>query len=490
MSKIHQDTITKLQTMLFEGYPETEVRKWLRTELHLSKSQGNAKYNEIVSGLKKVKKTEPVDNVGLEFVSEKYTYNEVTDVYIVNLKCQSKPLVISGAKHRAICRSYSEWGEGLTADEICKKYALTPTIFDEYRRVFNLTKQKEPLSIEEVMANSVEDNVAKILEEKRYKIYQQFEKESWKRIQGAALKWEKFQSKQFDPFVNFLESWQPPIYNKVKLETSNKKNDKYLVATLSDIHVGLISHDRYNYLKGKWNHEELEKSVKSYVAQMRDEVADRKTGFKSAYLLLMGDICHTLSGFTDKGTKLETEFLAENQFDLAFNITVYFINELLTFLPEVNIKSVAGNHSSFGDYVVAFALEKYFRNEPRVTFENTTKRFLTFRIEDTLFLIEHGYSAHYHARLPEAGAKRETYITNLFLTKPDLLKDLKQKVFISADQHHMEAREYHSFEHYMLGTIVSADRHSDNCGYNNRPRQSCLVVDKDGVKGLLHFFFD
>lgn len=484
MSKIDPIIIKQLQVLIKDGESETAQRKWFRSETGLSKSQANAKFNEVKKSLKKS------DDYGLEFISDKYIYNQVTDTYIINLKCQSKPLVISGAKHRAICRSYSQWAEDLTTDEICKKYALTPEIFDEYRRIFTLTKAKEPLSIEEVLENSVEDNVGKIIEEKRFKIYQQFEKESWKNIQSAALKWEKFQAKELDPLQNFLESWNPPAYTTVEYKENKSKNDKYWIASLSDIHVGLIAHERFNYFKGEWNHDELEKSIKSYVNQIREEVENRKTGFKSAYLLLAGDICHTLTGYTDKGTKLEYQYLGENQFDLAYSTILFYINELLSIFPELHVKSVAGNHSSFGDYVVAKVLEAYYHNEPRIKFEITTSRYLPFKIENSLFMLEHGYSPFYKSRLPAAGTQRENYINKLFLAKPELLQGIKTKYYLSADQHHAELKEHAFFEQIMFSTIVGADRHSDNCGYNNRPRQNCLVIDKNGLKEIIHFYFD
>lgn len=482
--KISPELVKSLKSLLDEGHSETYARKWLKDKLKLSKSRTNELYNEIKQSIDKS------ENLGLEFISEKYTYNQLNDTYIVNLKCQSKPLVISGSKHRSICRSYSEWGEGLTVDQIVKKYALTPEIFDEYRRIFNLTKTKEPLSIEEVLDNSIEDNVSKILEEKRYKIYQSYEKESWRQIQGDAVKWQSFQARKFDPWANFLNSWEPPQYSPVEFLGENKKGNNYFIASLSDIHVGLVSNSRYNYFKGGWSHKHLEESIKSYTDQIREFVGNRKDGFKSAYLLLAGDICHTLTGFTDKGTKLEAEHLGEEQFDLAFNVIVYFINELLTIFPEIHLKSVAGNHSSFGDYVVAKVLEAYYRNENRIKFEIVTTRYVSFKIENSLFILEHGYSPWYHSRLPKTGPARENYINGLFLAKPELLQGIKHKYYISADQHHSESKETNHYEQIMLSTIVGADRHSDNCGYVNRPRQNCLIVDNKGLKEVIHFYFD
>jgi len=135
-------------------------------------------------------------------------------------------------------------------------------------------------------------------------------------------------------------------------------------------------------------------------------------------------------------------------------------------------------------------LECYFRTEKRITFENTTKRFLTFRIFDNLFLNEHGYSAFFKSRLPKSGSQRENYINGLFLSKPELLQGIKNKYFLSNDQHHLEIKENAHFENIIFSTFVGGCRHSDNSMYNQRPRQSILVVDSEGVSEIVHIFFD
>ena len=124
--KISPEIIKELKYLFDQKVPEAGIRRWFRETAGLKKTQGNAVFNQIKESFNKVK-TNP--DLGLEFISDKYTYNKIDDVYCINLKCQVKPLVVSGSKHRAICRSFSEWGDNLTCDEIVKKYTLTPEIF-------------------------------------------------------------------------------------------------------------------------------------------------------------------------------------------------------------------------------------------------------------------------------------------------------------------------------------------------------------------------
>lgn len=428
---------------------------------------------------------------GLDFVSDKYTYNKLSDSYIINLKCQSKPLVISGARHRAICRSYSQWGEDLTIDEIVRKYALTPEIFDEYRRIFHLTKTKEPLSIEEVLEHSIEDSVQKILEEKRYKIYQNYEKESWKQIQAEAMNWRNFRGRKLDPFVNFIEGFKVPKITPKTYKLEKIEHKKALIINLSDIHVGLSADPRYLYFQKKWNTKLLEQAMAEYADKLAALIAERTYRFEKAVICFGGDFLHTLTGFTDKGTKIENEILGEAQLEYGFTIAINFLSRMLELFPTVEVKAVSGNHDSVGDYVISRYCQAHFRNDKRMKFDITPKRFLPFKItKHNLFILEHGYSAKYKSKLPRSGAGRDSYIQNVFLGDPKLLQGVKNKYYITNDQHHMEVQERNGFEMLMCGSIVKGDRYSDNSMLHSRPRQSVFVVDESGMSEILHMFFD
>jgi hypothetical protein len=204
----------------------------------------------------------------------------------------------------------------------------------------------------------------------------------------------------------------------------------------------------------------------------------------------MGDLSHTLTGETDKGTKLEAHPIGEEQLERAFNSMVAFVNELLSVHNNIQVYACSGNHSALGDYVLVKMLALYFRSDSRISFIITNKRFVTFKIEQNLFVVEHGYSSVSRDRLPAPGKGRETYVNNIILSKPEDLEGIKRNYYLSGDQHHTESYEMTNFEGYMFSTLVGGCRHADNSGYKSRPRQSCLTVDKQGVKEFVHFYFD
>jgi hypothetical protein len=180
--------------------------------------------------------------------------------------------------------------------------------------------------------------------------------------------------------------------------------------------------------------------------------------------------------------------LKEEQFQAAFDSIVYLINTLLSLFPKVEVKSVKGNHNDFGDWVLFKALEAYYRSEQRATFDVFQTDHGLFKVKNTLFIVSHGYSAEYKAKIPKTGKARESYIANLFLSKPEQLIGVAQKVLLTADQHHLEMKEYAEFEHYMLSTAVRGDKHSESLGMNNIARQNCFVIDEQGIKEIVYCY--
>lgn len=484
-SKVTTDVAAYVQQCLSDGMPESQIRKDLREMLNLGKSQGNAVYNEIKAGLTTSKKV----GAGLEFVTSRYTFNRESGVYIFNLKCRAKPLVLHESKVRAIVRSYSSWSENLNSNEICRYYKLTPEIFQELKTILNLTKDREPLTVEEVLDNTVEQSVEQILEEKRYNLYQQYEKEDWRQTQQDALRWKEFTAKQLDPFARFLEDWEPPQYYKVAAPKVGKTN-KVMLVNVADIHVGARADERFLYRQKNWRHTDLMDAMKSYSTKIAEEISDRHNTFEKCVLTLGGDVIHTLTGYTDAGTKLDYEFLGEDQIDFGFSVLVAFVNEMLALFPRVEVKSVNGNHSYLGDYILARLLEVYYRQENRIDFEITNKRYLPFKIKNTLIVLDHGASGKgIKSKLPR-GVARESYIRSIFLDKPELLVGNNSRLFLTNDKHHYEHIECADFELIISPSIVGGDLYSDFNGWKSRPAQSLYVIDDEGLKETMRIYFD
>jgi hypothetical protein len=296
----------------------------------------------------------------------------------------------------------------------------------------------------------------------------------------------------YNPMESMLKNWTPPTYIPIRArETSKTKKvgNESIVVGLSDIHFGSYSDKNLSFRNKGNNTQTTVKSVENYAMEIAKVAENRNSIFKECVVTSLGDILHTTGqGFTTKGTPLSYDCLKEEQFNAAFDSLVKFISSMLSIFPKVRVKSVKGNHNDFGDYVLFKALAAYFRTEERIDFEVFQSDHGLFKINNTLFVISHGYGAEYKGRIPSGGKARESYIANLFLAHPEALIGVKTKVLLTADQHHWESKEYAEFDHYMLSTAVKGDQHSESMGMNNTPRQSCFVVGDIGISEILYSY--
>jgi hypothetical protein len=454
---------------------------------------------EIVNILKEFNSAKGADSFneedwkgGLKF-TDKYVYNKEDDKYVVYLKAANGNVVIPGSTMRGIQENYSNWyGNPGTIGEICRNYQIPKSYFNELKQIMGFTHNSEPFTNEQLIEKNIDDLTADVLEKKKFQLYQKVQKQSWIETEEAAHRWFEFVEGTYNPMEAMLKSWNPPIYSPIKQVVQprgKEQSNRVLLVGLSDIHFGSFADERLSF-RGKGNDTAgTVSAVANYADDIAHHVASRNYLFKECVITSLGDILHTTGqGFTTKGTPLSYDCLKERQFNAALSSLTEFIEKMLAIFPKVRVASVKGNHNDFGDYVLFKALEAYFRKERRISFQVFQSDHGLLKVNNTLFVISHGYSAEYKGRLPAQGKGRETYISNLFLAHPEALIGTKTKVLLTADQHHWEAKEYAEFDHYMLSTAVRGDQHSEAMGLNNIPRQSCFVVDAVGVSEIIYSY--
>lgn len=422
-------------------------------------------------------------------INDKFTFNEELKQYVFHTEEKfGKNYVFKADKVETILRLYSNFDKvPYTMGEIAQRTCTPKKVIEFILKALDKNHACLPFTDEKIKKEDEEDLANQMINEKSFNISQKFEKKEWLSIASDAEKWRSLKFSTIDPFVNFLEKWAPPKYFP-SVQTHKSSGDEELLIGCSDWHFGLVANERYLYSQKEWNIAETKKAVASYARQLKQHIIERNC-YKKIKLLFLGDLLHTLSGYTDKGTQLEANPIGEEQLEQAFNSIVLFVEELLSVSSNIEVFSCSGNHSSLGDYVVIKMLSLYFRNDPRLKFEITNKRNIGFSIGRNLFLMEHGYSAVTKNRLPQGNKARENYINNLFMAKPDDLYAKTNRYYLSADQHHMESYELTNVEGYMFPTLVGGCRHSDNSGYKSRPRQLALSVNGDGIKEVINFYF-
>jgi hypothetical protein len=261
------------------------------------------------------------------------------------------------------------------------------------------------------------------------------------------------------------------------------------ITSISDIHVGSRHFEENVYNNSSHDEYDTGLSLSNYVDEIRQTVENRKTGFSKCVLINGGDTLHSISGFTSKGTQLRDGVWGVEQFKNAFELLSDFISEMYDIFGKVEVKNVYGNHDHIHDHILFYALEKHFHNYKNITFDNRETRWLDFQIGSSLFVVEHGSSPLYKAKVPSDGKAREAYCQNIFMNIADKYPLVKNRYFMVGDLHNIELGEYANFEYIRLSSPIRGDQYADQNNLKNRPRFNSFVVDSEkGIKEILHYY--
>lgn len=457
------------------GVKKTQQNYWLNKLSESTKIEEVEIANEIVS------------NKELDF-KDGYVFNKEQDKYIFLCKKVGRNVVLEGSLVKAILAAYSNFnGDGSSINEISRKFNIPRNVISEILTILNFTHDELPVLKEEYAEKSEEEIVDDLIQRKKFEAYQKFQKRDWKETQDAANKWHQLQIGQLNPIKDFINTFSFTREDVVIPEVK-KTGDYDLIIGLSDLHFGGFADGDELYLGSDWNIDKTAQAVELIAFKIKKALASRTYQFKSLKLLLLGDLLDSLTGETEKGTELETHPIGEKQFDVAFKTLEKFISTIYSIFPNIEVIGVAGNHSYYGDWALMKCLEKFYSNNKNIKFNVSRKKWVDFKIGNSLFIAEHGYSAFYKARVPDDDKGRDAYVKNLLMSKPENLVGTKHRYFLTADKHTLEYKEYNGFEFFRFSTIVGGNRFVDHLNLKNSPRQNALIVGEDGVEEIVNFY--
>ena len=421
-----------------------------------------------------------------------YVYNQRTDKYIVQLRSYGGSYVCPGDQHRAMLTAYSNWnGADRSIQKIANDYKMRREWVVEYFKIMKWTHDTVPITDEEIKLGRDQEAKDRILDTKKTSYLQELQKADWQQTQQFAREWIEFQGGKLDPFERVLAKWIPKKPLPVQLlDSKSERNKETLLVGLSDLHFGGKATKEVLFSGKDFDSETIRGILRDYSAKIANHLNELKTKYGQVAVLSLGDILHTLTGFTVKGTPLITDVIGEAQFDLAMDCLVEFMHQMLTLFPKVDVYAVKGNHAGVGDYILYKAIAAYFRTDKRIKFHLAKSRQTCFRIGNVAILMDHGASDVSKSMIPTSGASKEAYIQALFLAYPDILNGTKCRLMVQGDRHRFMCEELRGFEHVILGSCVLGDAYADNLGLHSRARQNCLVLSEDGLKQIINFYFD
>jgi hypothetical protein len=426
----------------------------------------------------------------LEF-KERYVLNKETDHYIVYLKSAGRNIAVRREDHDSMLRAYSNYdGNPNSINDICQTHRFPRAYWSEYKNIFGWTHDMDPVTDERLTEVPEDQIVRDLIQQKRFAVRQKFEKEDWKETQNEAAKWRAFKNGSLDPFSDSLKNFEPDPVKPIQFcRNSGTSNDIFLIG-LSDLHFGGIARSSELFKGEDFNAAKIKVIINDYAKKIAVELDQRQKNYKEVIICSLGDILHTLTGETVKGTALEAEVLREEQFELAFDCLIQFFIRMLELFPSVNVYAVKGNHAGAGDYILFKTIAAYFRTEKRINFNLFKSRQACFKVGSTAILMDHGASDMSKSTIPTNGTAKEAYVQALFLQYPEVLPGAKCKLMLQGDRHRFMYQELRGFDHVIMGSCVLGDRYADNLGLHSRARQNCLVINDDGLKEVISFYFD
>ena len=457
----------------------------------LKKIQGTPKDNSAEIEKKHKEVTGDIESAenGKIVINENLYLNTLSKQYVVYLKSLGKNVVIPEDKIKSVVTNYTDlFHDAATIEDVAKQLKMPRKIAEEILKVFGFTHSSLPVTPYELHVSSDEEIVSDIEELRKFRLSQEIEKQAWHTIQGQALKWQKLEKNILDPFEQFVKNIKPIEY-KPKFKGNVEKTGKFLCIGLSDIHWGANSEKRYLFGKSAedWNIDKTNHAVDKYLAGIFQLIKGRNYKFEECIAISLGDILHTLTGETAKGTPIEGFPLGEEQFDQAFTSLVKFFQGLSEMIGLSRVLSITGNHS-LSDCHLFKCLKAYFRNYPNLIFNVYDSRWAVEKVGGLGLLIEHGASPYFKTKLPPMGNQRDAYVQKLILQNRGELDGCKQVVYISGDQHHFEYNERANYEQVMFSTVVGNDFYANQHGLFNIPRQNGLVIEDGKIVEVLNFY--
>lgn len=460
-------------------------RKFFRELLGVKKSRGNELYNKWF----KTVEPEGIPATVEIKTNDKYSYNTENDTYVINLKSMAKPFVLQGFIHRAIHQAYSSMGNDLSSEEICRKYGISPEIFSEYRKIFKVTKDSLPLTQEVIESNSVDDSSNEILEQKKFRIFQDFEKKSWKETQERANRWTQYQIGVLDPIENILSNWSPPECKPYEIKKDYGDGTVSLQVCLSDLHVGMKSNPNVTFRGRGYSTEYAVQCIRELHQRITKDAKEMNWKISKIIVLSLGDQLNSANPYstTTKGTVVKSDYIGEEMFDIALDALVEFIYHMSLLAP-VKTVSCRGNHWGSGDSILFKAISLYFKDQKNMEFIISKAPAVSFRERNTLCIASHGAHDSIKAQFGP-GNKTQAYIQSLMLHAMENEKGITSRAAWFGDKHHVETKEYNDFTYYLCPSLVGSDEYSDALGLCSRSAQSVFLIDDTGVKATFNYYF-
>ena len=438
-----------------------------------------------------------------------YFFNGETGEYIFDFTRDpniAKVITLSKERVYAIEQAYSNFDESpQTINDIALKQQIPPFVLRKILKALGLTHDSLPLTKEYLDEEPDDDKIISDLTAIRsFNIYEKFTHKKWKQTKECAYKWIQYEKGQYQPLLDAVKTLNFDVLplEQLGISSLDKDNshkskldyDSIYVVCLSDLHFGVGSDkDELFYSNKDIDITTTQEAVKAYLEKIKTDLEKRKVRPAQCVVMSIGDIIHSLSGKTSRGTPLECSVIGPKQFKYAFNTLLQFFSGLYELFPKnrIIVESCVGNHDGVGDSVLFFCLEAVLKD--KIRFYSTMSRYLTFVLNgNSAFVLEHGDSYRFRLK-KETSATRQSRVEGIFLSADQFKKKankIQHRYYLTGHYHHFEYVENAMYDELLLPTINPADVYADTLGFKSTPAQISFILDaNDGIVDIIRHKF-
>lgn len=474
------------------GLGRTQSQEWARRIYDECRVFGSAEEdNETGQTEFKFDDEEPQDiKSDLEF-SDNYVYNKEDDTYIFLLEKRfGKNLVIKGDVIRGLIKNYSNYdGNPDSINQVSIRYSIPRNYLIYILKILEVTHDSLPFTPEDYQQKDESELVNDYISGKKFALNQRIQKEDWKLTKEDARKWNEFLLGKYNPFLDAIDNWSPPIIGEIPQNTERGLNDNVFLCILTDTHIGELTS---NCWEGKsFNTRKAVDNILSYITQINEKLSERKTFPSKCKLVIMGDILNScVDGMTRKGTKLHNDIVNGDMYRVGLDVIITFVQSLKQIFQTVDISCVNGNHDSFMIGAVYYSASRYFENVDGIIWNISNYWLDSFKVNNCYFIYTHGKDDVNHIALPNNKQRLESFVQSLLLKRVEDLVGVKSKYFITGHLHNYLQEEMNDFEFIRVPSSVTADGFAEALGYMTKARQNCFIVGKNHIEEILHFYFE
>lgn len=263
--------------------------------------------------------------------------------------------------------------------------------------------------------------------------------------------------------ANHLCEIKPLNFEDYVMDVGNSE----AIVCMADWHYGMTTDNIWN----KYNTDICRQRVSKFVSKTIHYLQRHKV--KTAHVMLLGDAAH---GAIHTGCRVSSEENVCDQIMQVSEIIAEAINELSSYVSEINVYAAYGNHlrtvqnkndsihSDNMEKLIPWWLEQRLQNNSRVNIIRSD-------YYEFLYLNVCGYNiVGAHGDL-EKFKQFGLIVNTLFTKKYGLTIDYT----ISADKHHIEEFEQMGIESVLIRSLCGTDDHANNGRLYSAPGQTLMI---------------